>query len=243
MNSLLIVIPLTTDDAWRAEALCDWIYQVGGKRAEGHCLLAPSSDVHGELKTKVRLAAEMAFVGVETFDVQPCGGESKADRVNGLFRQVASHISGAYRFPFLWLEPDCVPLRKGWIKALADAYANQPKRYMGSHLALQPKDSSGKHTILARTSIYPATAIRDLDGYCQSNVPFERLAAPTTVPRSSKTKLIQQIAFTEDTSPEKVRDDAVLLHHDKTGALIEMLRVKTSPPPRRGNAPSPIETP
>lgn len=243
MNSLLIVIPFCTDDSWRAESLCDWVYQLNGKRADGQCLLAPAADVHGELKTKVRIAAEMAFVGVETLNVQPSGAANKTDHINTLFRQVASFVSVSCRVPFLWLEPDCVPLRKGWMKALSDAYHAQPKRFMGSHLALQVKETAERHIVLARASIYPPDASRDLDGYCQNNVPFERLAATTIVPRSSKTKLIQQIAFTEDTSPEKVREDAVLLHHDKTGALIDMLRIKTSAPMRRGNVPSPVETP
>lgn len=238
MINLLIAIPFCADDAWRAELLCDWIYQLNGKRADGCCLLAPAADVHGELKTKVRLAAELAFVGVDTFNVQPSGAANKTDHINNLFRQVAAHISGSCRVPFLWLEPDCVPIRKSWVKALADAYNNQPKRYMGAHLGLQVKDSAERHVVLARTSIYPADAIRDLDGYCQSNVPFERLAANTVVPRSSKTKLIQQLAYTSETPLDKIRDDAVLLHHDKTGALIEALRATKQMPSR-----SKVETP
>jgi len=44
------------------------------------------------------------------------------------------------------------------------------------------------------------------------------------VPRSTKTRLIQHLVYDGDFS--KVRPDAVLLHGDKTGKLIEHLREK-----------------
>lgn len=224
MTNLLAVIGFWTDDAWRAEKLLDWIRQQQGGKLDACCLLCPAPDVHAELRKKISIAAEMAFATVDMAKIEPTQAISRVELINNLFRQTELCVYQSYRMPFLWLEPDCVPLKKGWLDAIADAYEAQPKRFMGPHLSVKFKDSEKPQLMLARTSVYPHDAIHDLDGYCRSASPFDRVSAPAVIPRSNKTRLIQQIVVQHNTPMEAVRKDAVLLHSDKSGRIIDLQR-------------------
>lgn len=224
MTDLLVVLPFCTDDAWRAEKLLDWMRHQNGRMISAPCLLSPARDVHKELIIKTKIAAELAFSDVEIVKPQPYSVTSRAERINELFRQTELHVYQAYKLPFLWLEPDCVTLKKGWLDDVAGAYANQPRRFMGPHLSMKVKNEDVPQLMLARTAVYPANAVHDLDGYCRAAQPFEMVAASTVIPRSTKTRLIQQLVVQHNTPPEAVRKDAVLLHSDKAARLIEMGR-------------------
>lgn len=224
MTELLTAIPFAIDDAWRAEKLCDWIYQLNGRKSQGRCLLVPARDVHAELRKKVSIAAELAFESTDMVAVDSRITASRAEQSNHLLRQTALLVYNGYRLPFLWLEPDCVPLRKGWMRELSDAYEKSVKRFLGPHLSVPDKECDTPMRMLARVSIYPQDALRDIDGPCRETVPFERVAAAALVQRSEKTRLIQHLLFTDDTAISAIRADACLLHSDKTGKLIDELR-------------------
>lgn len=232
MNNLLIVIPACSDDAPVAERLLDWVYQLGGKQASGHVLLVFAHDIHAEMKLKVKISAELAFEFVTEFQATkkwlpnnlPDRGEpkTKTELINNLWEQTANHIAHHYRWPWLWLEPDCVPLTPDWRSKLADAYANQPKKFMGSHMKRKVGDAD--HLFMARTAIYHAGAFNELNKFSGGAPPFEWASEAYAIPRSTKSRLFQQLAYEGD--PSAVRADAVLLHSDKTGKLIEHLREK-----------------
>ena len=220
-NQLLIVLGFNAGDAVLAERLMDWCYELNGRQPIDHpILLVAAPNAHAELQEKVKLAAEVAFEHVE---LVPIGGQigEKVDGGNRLFKAGAFVAFNNYRAPWLWLEPDCVPLRKEWLSELQSAYEEQPRRFFGPH-AKFGKDF--ERMLMCKTSIYPHDALNDLSGYCDSIVPFNQMAAETIVTRSTKCRLIQQgdIRGAEDFS--KIRPDAVLLHSDKTGQLIQHYR-------------------
>jgi len=192
--SLLIVIPFNASQAESAEKLCDFIYFISGKQQQGHCLLVASSDVHDEMKLKVKLAAEVAFENVNL----------AVTRANP-FSETVKLVSQNYKSPWLWLEPDCVPLKKDWLDQLEAAYDVQAKKYMGAYY----KNDSGQ-VFLARQSVYPANAGSD------------RGDDSDVATYSTKCRLIQIGKYEGVT---KLRPDAVLFCSDKTGALINDLRM------------------
>lgn len=229
MTNLLIVIPACADDAPRAEQLLDWIYQLNGRQPQGHVLLAYAHDVHAEMKTKLRICADLAFEGVSEFqatnrplpipEAKPIELKTKVEFVNNLWNQTAKFVAGHYRWPWLYCEPDCVPTNPNWIKTLADAYASQPKKMMGSWM--RRKSGASDELFMARTGIYHLGAHAELNRFIGSP-PFEWASGPHVIPRCAKTKLIQQLAYDGDFS--KVKPEAVLVHGDKGGRLIEHLR-------------------
>lgn len=189
--NLLTVIPITADDASKAERLLDLIFWIGGKKQSGSCLIQALHDVHAEQLNLVRLAAELNFVTVDVL---------KASPDEFMLKQAAKFITKAYKLPWLYIKPDCVPLKKDWREQLLAAYNAQPKRYMGPHLK-----TTGEKMVLSGTAIYPCNAQLDDD----------------LIPLSTKTRLIQHFLYENDRS--KLRDDAVLLDCDKTGSLVEEL--------------------
>lgn len=188
--NLLIAIPITADDASKAERLLDLIFWIGGKEQSGSCLIVALHDVHAEQLNRVKFAAELAFSHVDSIRAGP-------DEF--MVKQSAKFIAKAYKLPWLYLKPECVPLVPDWREQLLAAYEAQPKRYMGPHLK-----TVGEKMVLSSTAIYPHNAQLDDD----------------LIPLSTKTRLIQHHVY-EDRS--KLRDDAVLLDCDKTGALVEEL--------------------
>ena len=203
----LIVIPFNAADAPLAEKLCDFIYFLSGRKQSGSCLLVAYKNVHEEVQVKVSAAAEVAFSNVELVVAPEISSSAKPDRVNHLFRFAADYISKNYRLPWLWLEPDCVPLKKDWQEQLGAAYESQPKRFLGAYM----KTAEDKF-FLARVSVYPSDAIMDLS------------SSATIVSRATKTRLTQEIKYNHETDLAKIREDAILLHSDKSGKLINHLR-------------------
>lgn len=222
MSKLVVVIPYSSNDCVLAERLLDFIYALNGKRAIGHVLLVAAAEVHEEMRTKVSISAKIAFEEVsETICPVPNQKQqyNKAQYANQLFRHAARYVQGHFRWPFLWCEPDCVPTKPDWIAQLGSSYDSQPKRYLGSHM------KQGERLFMARVGVYHPGASSELDKFCEGEVGFNTTqAAELVIPKCSKTKLIQQLSFSGEHDIEKVRPDAVLVHGDKTGVLIEHLR-------------------
>jgi len=248
-NQILTILAFYPGDAIQAERLCDWIYCLGGNKPSGHVLLLPDSEVHAELQMKVRLAADIAFETVSLVVADRFARIGKPERINNLIRCASLTVSRSYRLPWLWLEPDCVPLKPDWREQLVTAYYSQPKRFMGPVLKGPGKDGA-EQFVLGRTAVYPIGATMDLEPYCHALGPFNVAAGNVLVDRASKCRLFQQMGYNHETDYDKIRDDAVLLHADKTGQLIQCLRAKLqaaavpanseiaiAPPKRRGRPP------
>lgn len=222
MINILTVIPFCKGDGALAEKLIDWMFSLNSRKKLGHCLLVPSTDCHAELITKVQISAEVAFESAMFHnDPSPTDG-SKSQRINNKFMAASEHIAKHFKWPFLWLEPDCVPLKPSWLDELADAYAAQPKRYMGPIL----KYTNPDRICLSRVAIYPSDAVTDLGSHCKSNMPFNIAAGDGLVSMAGKSTLFQQLDYRDEADKAKIRPNAVLLHHDKKGQLASFLRRK-----------------
>lgn len=214
--NLLIVIPFCSADWQSAERLLDWMFHQRSQLALGHCLVASSADTHPEMRLRVKISAEIAFENVREFTAaKPAELPAKLH----FFREVAKHVGGFTRWPWLWLEPDCVTLDSEWYGQLSAAYEAQPCRYYGPHL--KGKDGA----FLGRTSIYPGPAINDLD------------TKRNFLPMSAKCRLIQHGAFKAGDDLKNIRCDAIIFHGCKDGSLIKALRPKEA----NGRATTPLQ--
>lgn len=220
MSNILLTIPMHTGDAAVGERLIDWCFQLNNRVALGNALLVFSHDLHDEYRTKLRLAAEVAFETVDVLNAQPIADSTKPAKINRTFQQAAEAIQKHFQWPFLWLEPDCVPLKRGWLSDLHMAYEAQPKRYLAAHLKM---DAKTDEAFMGRIAIYPNNAATELAQFTGNSIHFERAGAGTLLARTTKTRLIQAAAFDPEKGLAGVRQDAMLLHSDKTGELIRLL--------------------
>jgi hypothetical protein len=213
--NLLTVIPTWSGDSPTAEMLIDWIFQLRDRKQADSILVVCYGDTHEEMRLKLSIAAEVAYEHFEMVIAPEISSPSKTDRVNHVFNFAADHISRNYRSPWLWLEPDSVPLKRLWLENLSEAYDNQPKRHLGPHF-----QTADKRIFMGRSSIYSPVLV-------QPNLPqFTTVSSDVMTASSTKTRLIQQIFYKHPQDLEKIRQDAVLLHSDKSGELIKHLRSK-----------------
>lgn len=220
MNPMLIVLGFCIDDASRAESLVDWIYQLNARRASGHALLVAAPGVHGEMLEKMRISAELAFESYSLIQMPGyrTSGGFKPELINDLWFTAAKEVSENYRWPWISMEPDSVPIQRGWHETIAAAYHAQPKPYFGPRLLF----NSGQGRCLSRIAVYPAKAYEDLKDFAGATGPFHFPAGTVTVPRSTKSSLIQNLLYKGER--EKIKPETVLLHGDKEQVLIPVLR-------------------
>lgn len=145
--------------------------------------------------------------------------------------------------PWLWLEPDCVPLSKNWVGTLAEAYQSSPKRFLGAQVLKEQLTQGPPH--MAGPGIYPPDAYAGIKELLKVGDHFDLSIAPYVLPRSSNTHLIQHFWGKPDLAPtfklqryeqdpENVlplaflRPGAVLFHRCKDGSLINLLRAENS---------------
>lgn len=209
---MITVIPFHSEDAARAERLLDLIYWQSGKAQSGTCLLVHSPDVHQELQIKVRLTAEMCFSSVDMMRAELPTGLPRVGSINFMFKSASQYVRDCYKEPWLWLEPDCVPMVRNWQVILSEAYDAQPRRYMGRFM-------QGKAVrFMSRVGVYPTSASTDLAPWLDGETPFERSAS--ILPRCHNTAMFH-VAKYDPNIP--IPETAVIVNGDRTGALVELL--------------------
>jgi len=216
---ILILIPFSANDAVLLERNLDHIYRMNGRKSVGHALLVANQDVHPEMRSKVKITAELAFETVSETTAAALEKEyanHKVRQMNNLFRHGAKYVQENYRCGFLWLEPDCVPVKPEWIAALSEAYRNQPKKHFG----VVTKNSSGRQ-IMARWGIYANTSHSELDKLCQTEAPFASAIADKIVPGAGHTTLIDFLPIQSVDDIAKISAKAVIVHGDKLGIVAE----------------------
>lgn len=220
MNTLLPVLAFSTADAPQAERLLDLIAAMRGRKPEGTILLVAAPDTHAESHKRIQIAAKVAF---ELVAFLPIGWpenapKSKEAGTNWIFREAARFIGTNYRTPFLWLEPDSIPLRPSWLAEISTAYDRQIKRCMGAWLG-NPAGSK----FMDRVGVYPADYHQDINSADLDGGPLNFQAGETLIRKASKSKLFQVLTIDALTADEKIREDAAVIHGDKQGILLSRL--------------------
>lgn len=228
--NLLIVIPFHADNAAQTEKLLDFMYRQG-RIASGHILLAASADVHGEMRKRIKISAELCFAGVHELDLRPLTDpqSTKVAQVNNAFRQTAQYIADEFTWPFFWMEPDCVPTDGTSLRRLSVEYFSQPKSFLGTQMRVVSTEKEEKF-FMARNGIYPNQSFSKIFMADVPRGPFEIFAGEVVNSRLTPTKLIQQIVINSEFDLARVRADAIFVHGDKNGHFMRSLESKLSKP-------------
>ncbi len=240
--NLIVALPYCTADAPAALRLLNWIKELD-EHQNYHLLLVADDAVSMAIKQDLNAVGKTIFSSVETI-MPKCPSpisQNYHPAAAAMFLKTISHIDTVHKWDFLWLEPDCVPLKVGWLDALASAYEKCPKRFMG---AVTPLKQDGlPPVVMFGTAIYPNCAHAELKQFCDGKQAFDMAFSNYVVPRAQNTPLIQHVfgapndppRFKEEKGPgdgpnvgtlASVRGDAVLWHRNKDGSLIDLLRKK-----------------
>jgi len=242
MNYLLVVLPYCNKDFNLAKKLLEWIRGLGGT-VHHPILLAGDSGVEKEKRLELKSIASTCFASADSISVNvDPENQNWPKGPNTMFHEASRQVLECYRMPFLWLEPDAVPLRESWLDDLADEYAHCPKKFMGT-MATVALDASLPSRHLSGVAVYPQDAHNIMKKACAANVGFDYASAEVVVgqSRAHETKLIHEIwgshneipSFKEFKTPGDANNiltpaaipkEAVLFHRCKDGSLIDILK-------------------
>lgn len=245
-NPILVVIPYHAGDLEITTKLLQWIAELGSCKPHSLLLCADSLVPQGEMRELMDIARPH-FVRVTTMivTVPPSTPEQKVWPPNIVFLNVARQVHETSKFPFLFLEPDAIPMYSGWLDDIAEEYAESPMRFMGS-LIKQNGQEGLPPEYLNGVAVYPNDAITVFDKIASikdGTQAFDIGSASIAVPRSANTPLIQHFwgtkemppVFVESKSPDSpknhvtlefIRPAVAIFHRSKDGKLIDLLRAK-----------------
>jgi hypothetical protein len=204
----------------------DWCADLGG--LEGHKLLLVGP--HGfELPASVRAWGSYEYL----VDRRNVTGWPQGP--NSMFEQVGWHLAlHKHTGPWLWCEPDCIPLRTGWAAELEHEYKANALPAKKPFMGVIVKGGNAYPDHMNGNGVYPANfhalAPRLIDPRT-SRIAFDIRAAAQTVPKTYHTQLIcnhyrcgpiQTIAQFRSIVPE----GACLFHSDKYGRVIGLLKAQ-----------------
>lgn len=149
---MILVIPFCIKDCKAALANVEWARELDGKQPF-RVMLAYDSDVPQNYVDRIAEASEAAFSSVihlrySEWMGNPCWPNPQ----NYAFQTVAWQIINHTKEPFLFWEPDAIPIRKRWAKDLWDDYQRCGKPFMG-HIVHGAVSATSMH--LNGVAIYP----------------------------------------------------------------------------------------
>lgn len=200
--------------------------------------LLPCKGVRSEEITK---AAQLAFVDVQLIDDNEgvTSDWRSDDKVrdaagpNSLFRQAAWFFFLKRDLgPWLWLEPDCVPLSPDWCDRLEQAYRASGKPFLGTVMHWK-QGGTAPDAYLNGVAVYPQNAIalapelvtRTMwEQFPEKEIAFD-IAGGNAVHRQAHATDLIQLEYRGDGEPS-ARPGAVLFHGDRSGKLLEEISRK-----------------
>lgn len=219
--SLLVALPFCQADVDLAIEQQKWIAELGGCKNYRAILITDPRSLSGEdgwpdeskiteLHKLVRKNFKYSSLVFTPYRRKKMDGTSAWPvGANWCFYCLCLYIAMDLRMPFLFLEPDCVPLTEGWLETLDAEYQKCGKPFFG---AVLPTNLPNCHSqYLNGTAIYPANsmvyfdsafidflrplpfeqALRDGRQHVLDVAAFDLAAAAQVVPFAHPTRLCQ----------------------------------------------------
>ncbi|MES2367012.1 MAG: hypothetical protein V4563_14145 [Pseudomonadota bacterium] len=216
---MIVVLPFCGKDASLLKSNLEWMVRLG--KQDCTCLL---SFERGSLTPEIEQLASQAFSAVEKLEYDPYEGDTAWPKPqNYSWQTVAWHEYSNGKRPWLWLEPDAVPLAKDWTKQISKAYYEGGKPFAGCVVRSPQTYCSG-------IAVYPGDVLE----YCQTvmrcrNAPFDMAMASETLAHTQDIcHLIDHrraVGFTFEHPDDLkiIRPGAVIFHKCDDGSLTKRL--------------------
>ena len=121
--------------------------------------------------------------------------------------------------PIMWMEADCIPMRRGWFEEATREYLSGGERYYGPFI----------YDHMNGTGIYPPEweFISPVEG-CPPGVPFDVFTGPSISPRMTRSRLWTHNGNRPEFSTVEEADSIIpkeiaIYHPSKDGSLIRVL--------------------
>lgn len=233
---MLCALPVFKDDVARLLNLIKWIRQLGGCAGHEAVIVADAETPAGrtfQLRDEAKRCFDTVHLITTTRSIK-----GWPEGPNDLFLTTA-RFAKQRNIHWLFLEPDAVPLRSGWLDRLDIQYRVAGARYMGQVVPCNQPGLPPKH--FTGVGIYPANAIDEVEQPVLEHpkLAFDLVTASILVPQAHHCDLFQHLwgeignppTFAKKRIPgtgtfdlNYLRKDAVLFHRTKDGKLISLLR-------------------
>ena len=223
---MLIVLPFCEKDHGLAIKLLNWVGELDGNT--GHpCVLIASKACPKQKQDSVYAAAQGKF---QTVDMVSPGVEDERPwpmATNTLFRAACKYAEKQTK-PWLWLEPDCVPIRSGWASLIEREHLTNRKLFTGGYFPHPIPHLNGVAVYPAKIPFWTSRMLSP------GAVAFDLICAEAVLRHAHVTTLIQRsLAVPETNTPHTFPEGAdwktivnpwtVLFHGCKDGSLIARL--------------------
>lgn len=243
---MIVATATHSGDIHEAIRLYKWISKLGRNRGFD-CLIVADPETPADLVMQLVTLAGESFKHIHV-EVLKEHFEGWPKAANEMFKAALEFCSKLNK-SMLWMEPDCVPMRIGWLKVIDSAFSDLWNHYrcMGHIYAteskqlpkLLPKYMSG-------VAVYPANSIvemkfSDSKAWDMENGAWMASGSHTDVIRhfwgqpglpptfvAKRNEHTPINAFTLDA----IHPDCVLFHRNKDGTLIDLLDRKMFPKDR-----------
>lgn len=233
-------------DADHARRLLQWIVRLGP--VKGHrCVLVSDAGCPWKLALAVHQQARVAFPdGVVIIDnVKSVKGWPQGP--NSLFLAAANHCRFERLHPWLWLEPDAIPIKPDWADQLEAEYGKSGTPFVGAIIDAPSPGVSAVPRYLNGVAMYPGNAL-EFGGFHQGPQAWDIESAERVLPQATNTPLIQCFWGEPGLPPTfvasslepnrmprnavtlgRLRPEAVLFHRNQDCSLIRLLWDKSFP--------------
>jgi len=132
-SRFVVVLPFCSKDGNLMLKLLDWMLKIGmeskGVYPNDTVLLAHDGS---SAVSQCRSIARQAFGEVIEFNYPNPPQATHPQAPNHVFREVAKFVQNKVQRPWLWFEPDMVPIKRGWLDTLQQAYKAGGMPFFGS---------------------------------------------------------------------------------------------------------------
>lgn len=221
-----VVLMVSWSDYAAAVRLLEWMGQLGSNKEFPLLLSVPHDlpdDLVGALLARTNDRWRTVPLQRRPF---PFPSEHWPQGPNWSFA-CASQWCHRAQWDFLLIEPDCVPLRPGWLQGIEREYRGCGRAFMGHHEPAGPDHQMHLAGVAVyQWETYQRTHVHEL------HRAWDVALGPTLVAEAHPSKTIQQDwgkwaeppTFRTTTDLAKIRPDALLFHRNKDGSLIQRLK-------------------
>lgn len=224
---MLVVIPYFDGDEALAKSMLEWCIALDGSTPNHTCLLVTCSSHPSEVGT----LANRYFKSVSLLHYEEGRWKGWPLGPNRAFRSAALHVQSKHQGPWMWLEPDCVPLRTNWLDAIETVHQSGGKPFSG--YVVDAETSPARMTYMAGCGVYPHNLHRySVNPFLVEKIPFDVSMSPHVRHLVHRMNGLIQHEATDKPAPFMSDDEvdaripmrAALFHKCKDNSLISLLR-------------------
>ncbi len=232
-----VVLPFHSGDSQLLSDQLTWINRLGFLWNH-HALLIADGAVPYNTCMEIMGKARSAFASVRIQNIPHTPGWIVGS--NMLFLRALESCAGK---PFLWCEPDVVPLRPGWLDLIAQEYEKHPGKFLGSVVSHTTPNLPSPY--LEGCAVYPANAHEIMRESFKPQISWTLACTAGVMPHAVNSPLFQHLWGEPNLSPTFVEEGAAkprngfylrqitpgaaLFHRCKDPSLINLLRKKFFP--------------